>query len=76
MIIAYVLINVESGFESNVSKALTGISEVKEVYGLYGLYDLIVKIEVDSVHMVKDVVSSKIRSIKGVRSTLTMIVVE
>jgi DNA-binding Lrp family transcriptional regulator len=76
MALAYVLINVESGQEADVSKALGGISEVKEIYGLYGLYDIIVKIEVDSVSMVRDVVSSKIRSLKGVRSTLTMIVVE
>jgi DNA-binding Lrp family transcriptional regulator len=76
MALAYVLINVESGSELDVSRALGGISEVKEIYGLYGLYDIIVKIEVGSVSMVRDVVSSKIRGLKGVRSTLTMIVVE
>ncbi|MBS7652095.1 MAG: Lrp/AsnC ligand binding domain-containing protein [Candidatus Bathyarchaeia archaeon] len=76
MTIAYILINVESGSEADVSRALRGISEVKEVYGLYGLYDLIAKIEVDSVSTVRDVVSSKMRALKGVRSTLTMIVVE
>lgn len=76
MAIAYVLINVDSGSESDVSRALGNIGEVKEVYGLYGLYDLLVKIEVDSVAMVRDVVSSKIRRLKGVRSTLTMIVIE
>lgn len=76
MTIAYVLINVESGSEADVSRALREISEVKEVYGLYGLYDLIVKIEVDSVSMVRSVIGSKVREVKGVRSTLTMIVVE
>lgn len=65
MAIAYVLINVMSGSEADVRRALSGISEVKEVYGLYGLYDLIVKIEADSVSMVRSVVGSKLRGIRG-----------
>ena len=76
MNIAFVLINTDMGSETEVSKALEEIGEVKEIYGVYGVYDLVVRVEAESMQQLKDVISSKIRRLKSVRSTLTMIVVE
>ena len=49
---------------------------VKEVYMLYGVYDIFVKIVADNLEKVKETITWKIRRLKKVRSTLTMIVVE
>ncbi len=76
MNIAFVLINTDMGSEAEVSKALEEIGEVKDIYGVYGVYDLVVRVEAESMQQLKDIISSKIRRLKSVRSTLTMIVVE
>ena len=74
MSIAFVLINTDLGEGSDVSGALKEISEVKEVYGVYGVYDFVVRLEADSMQELKDVITTKIRRLNHVRSTLTMIV--
>jgi Lrp/AsnC family transcriptional regulator for asnA, asnC and gidA len=73
---AYVLLNVESGAEEAVLEQLKGISIVKEAPISYGVYDLIVKVHSDTMEKMKEDISHKIRKIKQVRSTLTLIIVE
>jgi DNA-binding Lrp family transcriptional regulator len=63
------------GADTEVSDALRKIDEVKEVYGVYGVYDIVVRIEAETLQQLKDTISSKIRTLDNVRSTLTMIVV-
>ena len=76
MSIAFVLINTDLGEASDVSKTLREIPEVKEVYGVYGVYDFVVRLEAESMQELKNVITSKIRRLSHVRSTLTMIVVD
>jgi len=73
---AYVLLNVESGSEDPVLEQLRGISVVEEAHVSYGVYDLIVKVHSDTMDEMKEAISHKIRNIKQVRSTLTLIIVE
>jgi DNA-binding Lrp family transcriptional regulator len=75
MNVAFVLINTDLGADAEVSEALRKIDEVKEVYGVYGVYDIVVRIEADTLELLKDTISSKIRTLDNVKSTLTMIVV-
>jgi len=72
---AFVLINVEIGFEDEVLRSLKPISEVKEAHLVYGVYDIIARIETETMQELKDAVSWKIRRVDKVRSTLTMIVI-
>lgn len=76
MSIAFVLINTDLGEGTEVSKLLREIPEVKEVYGVYGVYDFVVRLEAESMQELKNVITSKIRRLNHVRSTLTMIVVD
>lgn len=71
---AYVLLNVEIGLEEKIMEALKAIPEVKEAHQLYGVYDIIARVESDTMLNLKNAISSKIRQIEKVRSTLTMIV--
>jgi len=71
---AFVLINAELG--KDITNDLKQIPEVKQVYGVYGVYDYIIRVEADSMEKLKDVISSKVRQVKNIRSTLTMIVID
>ncbi|MDR0318999.1 MAG: Lrp/AsnC ligand binding domain-containing protein [Nitrososphaerota archaeon] len=73
---AYLLLNVESGAEEAVLAQLKEISIVEEAHISYGVYDLIVKINADTMDRMKEDISHKIRKIKQVKSTLTLIIVE
>ena len=73
---AYVLFNVESGSEDNVLKQLRNINNVEEAYVSYGVYDLVIRVKADTMEELKDSVTHKIRTIKQVRSTLTLILME
>ncbi|HDD33673.1 MAG TPA: Lrp/AsnC family transcriptional regulator [Thermofilaceae archaeon] len=73
---AFVLISTEIGAERDVLERLRELPEVAEAYIVYGVYDLVVKIKVEEPNQLKEVVTSKIRRIERVRSTLTMIAVE
>jgi DNA-binding Lrp family transcriptional regulator len=71
---AFVLINAEMG--ASLDKDLKAIPEVKEFYSVYGVYDYVVRIEANSMEQLKDVITSKIRRMENVRSTLTMMVID
>ncbi|MGD0203233.1 MAG: Lrp/AsnC ligand binding domain-containing protein [Candidatus Bathyarchaeia archaeon] len=73
---AYVLFNVESGSEDTVLKQLRNINNVEEAYVSYGVYDLVIRVKADTMEELKDSVTHKIRTIKQVRSTLTLIMME
>ncbi|MFN3267722.1 MAG: Lrp/AsnC family transcriptional regulator [Zestosphaera sp.] len=73
---AVVLINTNIGTEEEVMNELLKIEGVSEAYIVYGVYDIVVKIKAPTTEALKEIISSKIRKISNVRSTLTMIVVE
>jgi len=70
------MMNAEVGSEQEVLKKLKKIAEVKEAYLVYGVYDIVAKVEAETMKKLREVIASKIRGIDGVRSTLTMIVIE
>jgi DNA-binding Lrp family transcriptional regulator len=73
---AFLLINVESGFEDNVLKELKTFRGVEEAYYSYGVYDIITKIKAETMEQLKDMVTKKVRMLPRVRSTLTLIMIE
>lgn len=73
---AFVLINVESGFEDNVLKELKTISGVEEAYFSYGVYDIITRVKAETMEQLKDMVTKHVRTLPKVRSTLTLIIME
>ncbi len=73
---AYVLINAELGKENDIIKELRSIVNVKEAHLVYGVYDMVVKVEAESMEKLKEIVTSKIRGLADIRSTLTMTVAE
>lgn len=76
MPIAFVMINAELGSEKALIKELRGIEGVVEANEVYGVYDIVVKVDLPTMDKLKEVISRKIRGLSGVRSTLTMMVIE
>ena len=70
---AFVMITCEDEQGLPVVEALKLISEVKEIQHTYGNYDIIVKIETDTTQSMKEVISTKIRTIEKIRATTTLI---
>ena len=73
---AYVLFNVDAGFEEQVLKEAKAIGKVEEAYVSYGVYDLVMKVKTDTMEELKELVTHCLRGIGGVRSTLTLILTE
>jgi len=76
MPIAFVLINTDMGSEGEVLEELKNVKGIEEAHAVYGVYDVIAKIKADSMGDLNEMVTSKIRRLSKVRSTLTTIVIE
>ena len=73
---AYVLFNVDTGAEEQVLKDAKALEGVQEAYVSYGVFDLVMKVKADSMEKLKELVTDRLRTIKKVRSTLTLILTE
>ncbi len=74
MLSAFILITVQSGSERSVYDRLKAIKEVEEVYEIFGEYDLIIKVHTRETKELDTLISDKIRTIKEIKLTSTMIV--
>jgi len=69
---AFVLVNTDLGSEAEVKSELRKVERIVGVYEVYGVYDLVVEVEAESDQKLKEIIFSKIRTLKHVRSTLTL----
>ena len=75
MHIGYVLLNCDLGAEEYVVEELRQIPEIKNAYLTFGAYDVIAEIHANSQEDFEKTVSSKIRKLIRVVSTMTLNVV-
>jgi DNA-binding Lrp family transcriptional regulator len=73
---AFVLMNADLGSEDSIVSELKKLEGVKEVYQVYGVYDIIAQVEANTMERVKETITWKLRKLTGVKSTLTMIVMD
>jgi DNA-binding Lrp family transcriptional regulator len=71
---AYILINYEIGTEDKILNRLRSLPGIVEVNEVNGIYDIIVKITSDNLDDIKETITKHIRTIKTIRSTMTLIV--
>ena len=76
MATAYVLINSDLGYEEQIIEELKHLSDVKEIHGTFGVYDILAKVESDQITTLRETITSKIRKIDRIRSTLTLMAIE
>ncbi len=75
MHLGYVLLNCDLGAEEYIVEELKQISEIKNAYLTFGAYDIIAEIHAKSQEDFEKTVSSKIRKLARVVSTMTLNVV-
>jgi DNA-binding Lrp family transcriptional regulator len=73
MATGFALLSISPLHEKEVYKKLKDASEIIEVHPLFGEYDILLKIEAIDIDSIGEIVISKIRSIKGVTDTKTLI---
>ena len=71
--VALVLANVEPGREEDVAIKLLDVPEVVEVLSVPGVYDLVIRVEAKNVDKAAEVVTKKIRGLREIRDTLTLV---
>lgn len=69
---AFVLVNTDLGSEAEVQSELKKVEGIVGAYQVFGLYDLVVEVEVESDQKLKDIIFSRIRALKHVRSVITL----
>ena len=72
MEIAHILVKCDDE-NDDVLDELQLIDGVKEVKKTFGAYNAVVKLEVESVSKIKNIMSDKIRNKRGILSTLTLV---
>ena len=73
MALGYVLIITAPSHEQYVYDKLSEVKEIIELHPLFGEYDILVKIECSDIDNIGEVVIKKIRALKGVVDTKTLI---
>jgi DNA-binding Lrp family transcriptional regulator len=69
---AFVMVNADLGSEDELQSELKRVEGVAGVYQVYGVYDMVVEVEAESDQKLKEILFSRIRSLRHVRSTLTL----
>ncbi|HET9008965.1 MAG TPA: Lrp/AsnC ligand binding domain-containing protein [Nitrosarchaeum sp.] len=69
---AYMLISCEIGEEHSIYSQLKAIPEIKDCIITYGSYDLVVEFETNTAEEMNAIISSKIRKLDKIRSTITL----
>ncbi len=74
MATGFALLTISPLHEKEVYEVLDKeINEIVEVHPLFGEYDILLKIETADIDSIGDVVINKVRSLKGVTDTKTLI---
>lgn len=69
---AFVLINCDENQEDNIIEDLEKIRDVEYVEKTMGAYGIVVKVNAENNNKLKDVIKNKIKEIKNIHHTLTL----
>jgi DNA-binding Lrp family transcriptional regulator len=69
---AYMLISCEIGEEQSLYSQLKEIPEIKSCLITYGSYDVVAEFVTDSASQINEIITSKIRKLPKIRSTITL----
>ena len=69
---AYLLMSCEIGKEHELASQLRPFDEIKSIMITYGDYDIVVEAETNDSAQMDDLITSKIRKLEKIRSTITL----
>jgi DNA-binding Lrp family transcriptional regulator len=73
---AFVLIKVEDGDVEEIRKNLEEMPEVEEHYSVLGMYEVLSLVKSETITDLQNHVSSTIDKIRGISTTLTLIIID
>ncbi len=74
MVLAFVLVTVKPGREKKVEERFSKMEEVLEIYKLFGEWDILIKVNVAGTEGLSAFITNKLRSIKDVKLSSTLVV--
>lgn len=74
MVSAYIMMKMQVGMDDQVIEEIKKLDEVKEADATYGSYDLVIKVSFRTIEDMDRFIFEKIRRIKGINETSSMIV--
>lgn len=69
---AYILLSCDIGKEHELASILRSFDEIKSVMITYGDYDIVVEAETKNSDQMDNLITSKIRKLEKIRSTITL----
>jgi DNA-binding Lrp family transcriptional regulator len=75
-LLAFVDIFVESQEMDTVISSLTKLEHIEELYEVTGEFDIVTLVSADDIEEFRDILKNKIMKIKGVKSTISSIVLK
>ena len=69
---AYILISCEIGTENELANNLGSIEEIKNILVTYGDYDIVAEAETETSEQMDLLITSEIRKLQKIRSTITL----
>ncbi len=73
MTLAYLLIKIDPSYRRDILYKLSKIKEITELYAIVSEYDILAKVETKNLDLQGEVVVGKIRTIRGIHDTETLI---
>ena len=69
---AFILISCDVGSENDLAKTLASVEEIKNILVTYGDYDIVAEVQTESSEQMDSFITSKIRKLEKIRSTITL----
>lgn len=74
MVSAYIMMKMQVGMDDQVISELRGLKPIQEADATYGAFDLVIKVNFKTIEELDRFIFEKVRRIKGVTETTSMIV--
>jgi len=70
---SFVLIGCDQNMADIITEKILQIPTVTDVKQVAGMYDVLVELQSDSIHEIKQAITERIRSIPGIKMSLTLL---
>ena len=74
MVSAYIMMKMQVGMDDQVIAEIKSLKQIEEANATYGAYDLVIKVNFKTIEDLDRFIFEKIRKVKGVTETSSMIV--
>ena len=74
LVLAYIMMKMQVGMDDEVLSEIKKLPQIQEANATYGSYDLVIKVQFKTIEDLDRFIFEKVRRIKGVTETSSMIV--